>query len=67
MNVDATLSKFFPLSGRTRLEFKMEAYNLTNSFMASMPNANVTSSLFGRSTGQANRGRELQYTLRLLF
>ena len=67
MNVDATLSKFFPLSGRTRLEFKMEAYNLTNSFMASMPNATVTSSLFGRSTGQANRGRELQYTLRLLF
>lgn len=67
MNVDATLSKFFPLSGRTRLEVKMEAYNLTNSFMAAMPNANVTSSLFGRSTGQLNRGRELQYTLRLHF
>ena len=67
MNVDATLSKFFPLYGRTRLEVKMEAYNLTNSFMAAMPNANVTSSLFGRSTGQLNHGRELQYTLRVLF
>jgi hypothetical protein len=66
-NIDATLSKFFPISERTRLEFKMEAYNLTNSFMAAMPNATVTSSLFGRSTGQANRGRELQYTLRLHF
>jgi hypothetical protein len=67
-NIDATLSKFFPVYGeRVRLEFKMEAYNLTNSFMASMPNASVTSSLFGRSTGQANRGREMQYTLRLHF
>jgi hypothetical protein len=67
MNVDATLSKFFPIREQVRLEFKMEAYNLTNSFMAAMPNATVTSSLFGRSTGQANRGRELQYTLRLHF
>ncbi len=66
-NIDATLSKFFPVTERVRLELKMEAYNLTNSFMASLPNANVTSSLFGRSTGQANRGRELQYTLRLHF
>jgi hypothetical protein len=35
--------------------------------MASNPNMNVYSSLFGRSTGQANRGREMQYTLRLHF
>jgi hypothetical protein len=27
----------------------------------------VTSSLFGRSTDQQNRGREMQYTLRLQF
>jgi hypothetical protein len=67
-NVDATLSKFFPLKGeRLRLEFKMEAYNLTNSFMAGNPNMTVTSSLFGRSTTQVNRGREMQYTLRLHF
>ena len=67
-NIDATLSKFFPIHGeRVRLEFKMEAYNLMNSFMAGMPNTTVTSSLFGRSTTQANRGREMQYTLRLHF
>jgi hypothetical protein len=67
-NLDATLSKFFPLMGeRLRLELKMEAYNLSNSFMASNPNLSVYSSLFGRSTGQANRGREMQYTLRLHF
>ena len=45
----------------------MEAYNLTDNFMASNPSTSVTSSLFGRSTGQANRGREMQYTLRRHF
>jgi hypothetical protein len=67
-NLDATLSKFFPLMGeRLRLEFKMEAYNLSNSFMAADPSVDVYSSLFGRSTGQVNQGRQMQYTLRLHF
>ena len=67
-NLDATLSKFFPIKGdRIRLEFKMEAYNLSNSFIASDPSVDVYSSLFGRSTGQANTGRQMQYTLRLHF
>jgi len=66
-NLDATLAKFFPLGERVRLEFKLEAYNLSNSFMASDPSTDVYSSLFGRSTGQANVGRQMQYTLRLHF
>ncbi len=68
-NLDATLSKVFPVRERYNLEFRMEAYNTTNSLMWANPNMSVTSSLFGRSTGQAtgNRGRELQYTLRLMF
>ena len=67
-NIDLALSKFFPLRGESmRLEFKMEAYNMTNSFMAGPVNMTVTSSLFGRSTTQANLGRQMQYTLRLHF
>jgi len=68
-NLDATLSKFFPIGERYKLEFRLEAYNATNSLMWANPNLSVTSSLFGRSTGQAtgNRGREVQYTLRLMF
>jgi hypothetical protein len=66
-NWDATVSKHFPVTERLRLEFRFEAYNLTNSFMLSNPNMTVTSSLFGRSTGQANQGREMQYTMRLHF
>ena len=66
-NWDATISKHFPISERVRREFRFEAYNLTNSFMPSNPNMSVTSSLFGRSTDQANQGRELQYPIRLHF
>jgi hypothetical protein len=45
----------------------MEAYNLSNSFVASDPSTDVYSSLFGRSTAQANIGRQMQYILRLHF
>jgi hypothetical protein len=64
-----TLSKFFPIKERFRLEFKIEAYNMPNTFIPGMPNTSVLSALFGRSTTQEqeNRGREMQYTLRLHF
>jgi hypothetical protein len=47
----------------------LEAYNVTNNFVPSNPVLNVLSPVFGRSTGQllGNRGREMQYTLRLYF
>ncbi|MFN0170277.1 MAG: carboxypeptidase regulatory-like domain-containing protein [Bryobacteraceae bacterium] len=65
--LDGTVSKFFPVRERFRLEFKLEAYNLTNSFIAGNPETNVFSSLFGRSTSQANWGRDVQYSLKLYF
>jgi hypothetical protein len=66
-NIDMTLAKFFPITERVRLEFRMEAYNLTNSFIPTMPVADVLSSAFGRSTSQENFGREFQYTARIHF
>jgi hypothetical protein len=68
-NVDGTLSKTFPIKEKYKLEFRFEAYNLTNSLMWANPNLTVGNSLFGRSTTQAttNRGREMQYTLRFQF
>lgn len=66
-NIDAALSKYFPITDRMKIEFKLEAYNMTNSFMAANPNMSVYSSTFGRSTAQANSGREMQYTMRLHF
>src|SRR5262249_36603060 len=66
-NLDSTLTKEFPIKERYRIEFRFEAYNLTNSFVPSNPNLTVTSSVFGRSVDQQNRGREMQYSLRLQF
>jgi hypothetical protein len=68
-NIDGTVSKIFPIQERYRLEFRLEAYNLTNSLMWANPNMTPGNALFGRSTTQAqgNRGREIQYTLRLQF
>ncbi|MCC6343386.1 MAG: TonB-dependent receptor [Bryobacterales bacterium] len=68
-NLDGTVSKIFPIRERYKLEFRFEAYNLTNSLMWANPVLSVGNSLFGRSTAQAttNRGREMQYTLRFQF
>jgi len=62
-----TVAKPVRLRERASLEIRMEACNLTNSFIGAMPNVNVDSSLFGRVTGQraGYYGRQLQYTGRI--
>jgi len=65
--LDGAVSKYFQINERFRLQFKLEAFNATNSFIAGSPETNVYSSLFGRSTSQANFGREVQYSLKLYF
>jgi len=49
------------------LEFRFETYNTPNVFVPSAPIVSVTASTFGRSTNQANYGREVQYTARIHF
>jgi hypothetical protein len=68
-NVDATVSKVFPIRERYKMEFRLEAYNATNSLMWANPTLSGGNALFGRSTQQAHgtRGREIQNTLRLQF
>ncbi|MCZ2073730.1 MAG: TonB-dependent receptor [Bryobacterales bacterium] len=66
-NLDSTLSKTFPIQERFNLEFRFEAYNLTNAFVPTNPVMSVTASNFGATTSQQNRGREMQYSLRLVF
>jgi len=68
-NLDLTLAKFFPITERFRLEFKMEAYNVSNTFDAADPSLNVTSSTFGRVVSQQSGiiGRQFQYNLKLHF
>lgn len=66
-NLDSTLAKNFYITEKTRIELRMDAFNVPNHFLSTNPVLDVRSSLFGRSVGQSNLGREMQYTLRLHF
>jgi hypothetical protein len=68
-NLDLTLAKFFQLTERFRMEFKMEAYNVSNTFTPDIPEMRVTRSNFGRTYQQlrGTNGREFQYNLKLHF
>lgn len=68
-DLDVTLAKFFRISERFRVEFKMEGYNVSNTFTGANPELNVTRSTFGRVLQQRSgiNGREFQYNLKLHF
>ena len=64
-NVDLAFSKRVRLKGTSRLNFRLEAYNLLNNMNWGLPNTNITQSTFGQVLTQADAyfGRQLQYTL----
>ena len=68
-NIDLALSKRVPIKGTTRLNFRIEAYNLLNSMNWANPNTTIGASDFGQVLRQADAyfGRQLQYTLRVEF
>ena len=68
-NLDLNVAKFFNITESVKVEFKLEAYNLSNTFTGRAPSTNVTSSNFGVVTRQAQGalGREMQYNIRLHF
>jgi len=70
--LDSTLAKEFKLTESKKLEFKMESYNLTNSFWWGNPNMGagaLGTSQFGRSfvKNPETRGREFQYSMKFIF
>ncbi len=70
--LDSTLAKEFKITESKRLEFKMESYNLTNSFWWGLPTmsaGSIGTSQFGRSFIQnpETRGREFQYCMKFIF
>lgn len=67
-NIDGRLSKSFRIREGMNLQFRMEAYNLTNSVMWTNPDTSVGDQSFGQLyTGQSNIGRTLQYSLKFVF
>jgi len=70
-NFDASVFRKFPVTERATVEFRAEAFNLTNSPVWGIPNANVNSSgsLFGVVNTMASgyAPRQMQFALKLYY
>lgn len=66
-NLDLSLHKVFPLGERFKLQFRAEAFNVTNHPNFQIPVFRLDLSNVGQVTQTANEGRELQFALKLLF
>jgi hypothetical protein len=63
-----SLFRTFPIQGRVRLQFRAEAFSLTNHPQWSNPNGSVTSSNFMRITNtRSNTARNARLGIRLEF
>jgi hypothetical protein len=63
---DAALSRTFQLRESKRVEFRAEAFNVTNAFRMMDPNLTLNSNTFGQVTS-ARDPRILQFALKYLF
>lgn len=69
-NIDFSIFKNFVLHEGMNLQFRAEAFNLTNSVQWGIPNTKwnpVDNSTFGRVTSAASTPRQLQFALRFTF
>jgi hypothetical protein len=72
VNLDASLFRTFKITGRTDLQFRAEAFNVTNTPHFANPNGNVNSANFGRVLGiqgadAMGASRQFRFGLRLGF
>ena len=63
---DAAVSRTFRLGEVRRVEFRAEAFNLTNSFRMSPPTTNFNSNIFGQVTSALDP-RIMQFALKYVF
>ena len=66
-NVDFSLFKKFHPMEKMRVEFRAEAFNLTNTPIFGLPGTSLGSSTFGVVTGQENGPRQVQLGLKVVF
>jgi hypothetical protein len=65
--LDATLSKSFKFAEKRYIQFRVEAFNLTNRVTFGNPQTSPTNSAFGRIGSQANTPRRIESGLRLVW
>jgi hypothetical protein len=66
-NMDFSIFRKFPITERFNLEFRAEAFNLTNTPHFLTPGSNINSGNFMRVTGAQQDQRQLRFGLRLEF
>jgi hypothetical protein len=66
-NMDLALSKRFRITDRYNIEFKAEAFNLTNSVSFFIADMDINSSTFGQIDEVAVGSRVMQFSLRFDF
>jgi len=71
-NLDFSLFKRFPITERAQIQFRAEAFNLTNTPTFSLPSARsaaltVGNAAFGQLTSSQTVGRQIQFGLKLLW
>jgi hypothetical protein len=64
--LDVSLVRTFPISGDVRLQFRAEAFNVTNHVNYGLPVADLNSANFGRILS-AGPARLMQFGLKLMF
>jgi Cna protein B-type domain. len=66
-NLDFSLFKNFHVKERLQVEFRAEAFNLTNTPTFSAPGTTINGANFGIITGQSNPARNVQLALKVVF
>jgi hypothetical protein len=62
-----SLQKYFKITERQQLQFRAEAFNITNTPAFQSVNATVTSVLFGQVRGAMETQRRIQFALKYIF
>ena len=70
--LDFTLKKSFPIKERLHLQFRAEAFNLSNTPAFFLPSAaspalTIGNASFGKLSSSSATGRQLQFGLKLVF
>ena len=66
-NLDLSLFRHFRITESKQLEFRAEAFNLTNTPVFGIPDNNITDANFGVVSSTANTERQLQLALKFYF